>query len=562
MANRLATETSPYLQQHSENPVDWFPWGDEALARARSEDKPILLSIGYSACHWCHVMERESFEDPETAALMNEKYVNIKVDREERPDLDSIYMRALQVSTGRGGWPLTAFLTPDGRFFYGGTYFPPAPRAGMPSFKQVLATIENAYRTRRQEIEEGSDKLLAVLAGIPPSETRSRGEGDEGLLHERGPGILDHAARYLAGQFDPAHGGFGPAPKFPQPDTLELLLRHFARSGDRRPLDMVLTTLRFMGRGGIRDHLGGGFHRYSVDDRWLAPHFEKMLYDNGLLARVYLHAFQITGDQEMRDVVTSTLDYVLADLRDPAGGFYSARDADSEGEEGLFYLWRPEEVRSVLEDAEADLFCRVYDVTDSGNFEGRNILHLSRSLDSLSETEGVSARELGGRLERSRDTLRTERDRREAPFRDEKVLVAWNSFVLRTLAEAAPALNRPDYLDAARTNAEFLLESLRDQGRLRRSWKNGQSKILAFLEDYAGLGNALLTLYEATLDPRWLAEGRELAGQVIDLFWEEEEGVFFDSPKDGEKLVVRPREAMDNATPSGNSLAIELLLRT
>jgi uncharacterized protein YyaL (SSP411 family) len=574
MPNRLAQETSPYLLQHSENPVDWFPWGEEALSKARAEDKPILLSIGYSACHWCHVMERESFEDEETAALMNEGFVNIKVDREERPDLDSVYMRAVQASMGQGGWPLTAFLTPDGRFFYGGTYFPPEPRHGMPSFRQLLAAMLDAYQNRRKEIEKASNQLLDLLRGASSPEGRPQGsrsapgggaageeEAPEAHIAKIGPKTLDHAARFLAGQFDPVHGGFGPAPKFPQPVTLEFLLRFYDRTGKEEALGMVLDTLRSMARGGMRDHLGGGFHRYSVDDRWLAPHFEKMLYDNGLLARVYLHAFQITGDPEFEDIVTSTLDYILEDLRDPEGGFYSARDADSEGEEGLFYLWRPEEIEAVLGKEEGALFGRAYDVSIPGNFQGQNILHLPRGLDSLAKTEEVPQEELDSRLGQDRASLREARSHREHPFRDEKVLVGWNSFVLRALAEAGSTLGRADYLDAARKNATFLLHSLRHEGRLLRSWKEGESRIPAFLEDYAGLGNALLTLYEGCLEPRWLEEAKELADQLLELFWEEEEGLFYDSPRDGEKLVVRPREVMDNATPSGNSLAIELLLR-
>jgi uncharacterized protein YyaL (SSP411 family) len=567
VANRLAKETSPYLLQHAENPVDWYPWGEEALARARREDKPILLSIGYSACHWCHVMERESFEDPDTAALMNEGFVNIKVDREERPDLDSIYMQAVQAAMGQGGWPLTAFLTPEGRFFYGGTYFPPEPRHGMPSFRQLLGAMLDAYRNRREEIEEGSHRLLRLLSsGLAASEPE---EGSGASAHRRkeveleaeGPDLLNDAYRFLARRFDPVHGGFGPAPKFPQPTTLELLLRHFHGTGSEEALDMVLQTLREMARGGMRDHLGGGFHRYSVDARWLAPHFEKMLYDNGLLARVYLHAFQITGDAEFRDVATSTLDYILEDLTDPKGGFYSARDADSEGEEGLFYLWQPEQVLKVLGQEEGGLFNRIYDVTGIGNFEGQNILHLSAGLEALANAESLSVEELGTRLAQSREALKDARTRREPPFRDEKVLVGWNSFALRALAEAGATLQRTDYLDAARGNATFLLGSLRDDGRLRRSWKDGIARVPAFLEDYAGLGNALLTLYEATLEPEWLGETRTLTDQVMELFWEDDEGVFYDSPKDGETLVMRPRDVMDNATPSGNSLATELLFR-
>jgi len=558
VANRLARETSPYLLQHAHNPVDWHPWGEEALSLAREKDRPILLSIGYSACHWCHVMERESFEDPGTAALMNERFVSIKVDREERPDLDSIYMRAVQTLTGHGGWPLTAFLTPDGRAFFGGTYFPPEARHGMPSFRQVLTAVSDAYRSRREEVERGSDHLLAMLRrGSEGSRASGKEDGPEG----EGPAILEHAVRFLAGRFDPVHGGFGPAPKFPQPMTLELLLRQYHRQGDEEALDMAVRTLRGMARGGMRDHLGGGFHRYSVDTRWLVPHFEKMLYDNGLLARVYLHAFQITGDPELREAATSTLDYVLEDLTGPEGGFHSARDADSEGEEGRFYLWRPGEVDDVLGREEGALFRRVFDVTEVGNFEGRNILHLSRGLDSLAATEGVPRDDLAARLSAAKDSLKKARSLREPPFRDEKVLVGWNSFVLRALAEAGASLGREDYVAAAVANASFLLDALQDGGRLLRSWKGGSAKIPAFLEDHAGLGNALLTLYEATLEPRWLREALDLAEQVVDLFWEEAEGLFYDAPRDGERLVLRPRDVMDNATPSGNSLAVELLLR-
>ena len=575
MPNLLAQETSPYLLQHAENPVDWFPWGKEALSKAQAEDKPLLLSIGYSACHWCHVMERESFEDEETAALMNEGFVSIKVDREERPDLDSIYMRAVQASVGRGGWPLTAFLTPDGRFFYGGTYFPPEPRQGMPSFRQVLTAVLDAFRNRREEIEEGSNQLLSVLKGasvpaasLPGSRPPPVGAtGDEETtledrLAQIGPGTLDQAVRFLADQFDSVHGGFGPAPKFPQPVTLDFLLCHFDSTGNEEALGMVLATLRSMAGGGMRDHLGGGFHRYSVDDRWLVPHFEKMLYDNGLLARVYLHAFQITENPEFEDTVTSTLDYILEDLRDTEGGFYSARDADSEGEEGLFYLWRPREVEAVLGEEAGSLFGRAYDVSMTGNFEGQNILHLPRDMDSLARTEGVPEEELAMRLDQARTALREARSDREHPFRDEKVLVGWNSFVLRALAEAGAVLGRTDYLYAARQNATFLLKSLRKGDRFLRSWKDGQSRIPAFLEDYAGLGNAVLSLYEACLEPRWLEEAKALTDQVLSLFWEEGEGLFYDSARDGEELVVRPREVMDNATPSGNSLAVELLLRS
>ncbi len=559
MANRLARETSPYLLQHADNPVDWYPWGPEALSAARESDRPILLSIGYSACHWCHVMERESFEDSRTAELMNREFINVKVDREERPDLDSVYMKGVQALTGRGGWPLTAFLTPDGRVFYGGTYFPPEPRHGMPAFRQVLEAVSDAYRNRRDEVERGSDQLLDILK----RGAAGTGAADEasGTADRNGSETLDHAFRFLAGRFDATHGGFGPAPKFPQPTTLEFLLTYALRAGEGDALDMVVRTLKAMARGGIRDHLGGGFHRYSVDGQWLVPHFEKMLYDNGLLARLYLNAFQLTGDEELMEAAASTLDYILRDLRGPEGGFYAARDADSEGEEGLFYLWTPEEVEEVLGPEEARLFGRAFDVTPGGNFEGRNILHLSHGLEALTEAEGVDEDTLRERLTRAGNQLLEAREEREAPFRDEKVLVAWNAFVLRALAEAGAVLGRSDYLEAARANAAFLLDALRDDGRLLRSWKDGTAKVPGFLEDYAGLGNALLTLYEVTLERRWLTEAEGLANQVVELFWDESGGVFYDTARDAEALVIRPRDPMDNATPSGNSLAVELLLR-
>jgi len=561
--NRLLQEKSPYLLQHAHNPVDWYPWTAEALDRARAEDKPILLSIGYSACHWCHVMERESFQDESIAALMNQWFVNIKVDREERPDLDGIYMRAVQALTGRGGWPLTVFLTPEGKAFYGGTYFPPEPRHGMPSFRHLLEAVGRAYRNRRAEVEMGSEQLLDAIRPEARRGGARDGFGAAGapVAGELSPRTLVHAFRFLRERFDPTHGGFRPAPKFPQPTTLEFLLRYHHRSGDPEALEMVLRTLRSMARGGIRDHLGGGFHRYSVDARWQVPHFEKMLYDNALLARIYLHAFQVSGDPELRETVTSTLDYILGDLTDPLGGFYSARDADSEGEEGRFYLWKPLEVDAVLGKESGELFRRIYGVSERGNFEGRNILTLPGLLSSLAESEGIPLEALEAELARGREALKEYRSRREAPFRDEKVLTGWNSFVLRALAEAGVVLGREDYLQAAKKNADFLLGSLRDGPRLLRSWKEEPGKTPGFLEDYAGLGNALLTLHEATLEPRWLDEAWRLADLTVDLFWEGEAEAFYDTPRDGEELIIRPRDVMDNATPSGNSLAVELLMR-
>ena len=564
--NRLAQESSPYLQQHAGNPVDWYPWGEEALSRARDEDKPILLSIGYSACHWCHVMERESFEDPATAAFMNEAFVNIKVDREERPDLDGIYMQAVQALTGRGGWPLTAFLTPERKAFYGGTYFPPTPRHGMLSFRQLLEAVLDAFQKRRGEVEKGADQLLAAILremkGIP-SKTEGQDMVPGGTFGppSRGSQTLDSAFQLLRGSFDAVRGGFGSAPKFPQPTTLEFLLRYHHRTGNEEALEMVVTTLRAMARGGIRDQLGGGFHRYSVDDEWLVPHFEKMLYDNGLLARIYLHAFLITGDEELRSIVTSTLDYLLEELTAPEGGFYSARDADSEGEEGIFYIWTPEELDTLLGTTESSFFQDVYGVAASGNFEGRSILHLPEGLSAKADSTGIPLAELEGRLDTARQTLKEIWSHREAPFRDEKVLVGWNSFVLRALAEAGAALGRADYLAAGRKNAHFLLNTLRKGNRLLRSWKETPGKIPGFLEDYAGMGNALLTLHEATLEAEWLEEAGWFLEKTVELFWDPAEEVFYDTPKDGEVLVVRPRDLPDKATPSGHSLAVEFLQR-
>lgn len=559
MSNRLLHETSPYLRQHAHNPVDWFPWGDEALERARAEDRPILLSIGYSACHWCHVMERESFDDPATADLMNRHFVCVKVDREERPDVDAIYMRAVQAMTGHGGWPLTAFLTPAGEPFYGGTYFPPEPRQGMPSFRQVLAAVADAWTHRRSEVLGGAAQLRQML-----ERSVSGGVGREGASAAAAPGaeLLHHAARFAASHFDPVNGGFGRAPKFPQPVTLDLLLRHHALGGDPHLLSIVVHTLTRMLRGGIHDHLGGGFHRYAVDARWRVPHFEKMLYDQALLARLLSDAWLLTGDAALRAGAEMTLDYVLEDLRSDEGAFVSARDADSEGAEGTFYLWTPAQIEEVLPPEEARLFMRCYDVSPSGNFEGRNILHLPHDLEALARAEGFEEPgELETRLAAARIRLKEARALRPPPFRDDKVIAAWNGFTIRALAEAGAALGRPDFTTAAREAASTLLEVLRVEGRLHRIRIEGRTRIPAFLEDHASLGNALLSLHEATLEPRWLEEAVRLADEVRRDFWEEEEGVLYDSPADGEPLVVRPRDIMDNATPSGTSLAVELWLR-
>ncbi|HET8656147.1 MAG TPA: thioredoxin domain-containing protein [Longimicrobiaceae bacterium] len=549
--NRLATETSPYLLQHAGNPVDWYAWGDEALSLARAEDRPILLSVGYSACHWCHVMERESFEDDATARLMNEHFVNIKVDREERPDVDAVYMTAVQQMTGRGGWPMTVFLTPEGQPFYGGTYFPPAPRHGMPSFRQVLLAVSEAYRERRGEVERSAAELTDLLrqgTSLRPPTT------------PLDTGLLDEAFRALAARFDATNGGFGGAPKFPQPMVLDFLLRDWRRTGNPDALGMVEETLGAMARGGIYDHLGGGFHRYSVDARWQVPHFEKMLYDNALLARLYLHAHQATGDPEYRRVAEETLDYVLREMTSPEGGFYSTQDADSEGEEGRFYLWRADEVDRVLGPEDGRLFRLYYGVTPGGNFEGRSILHVERPLAAVAREAGVGEDRVREAVERGRARLYEVRAARVWPGRDDKVITSWNAMTVRALAEGASILDRTDYRDAALRGAEFLLGELRRGGELLRTYRDGVAKIGGFLEDYASLVDALVSLYEATFDARWIREARSLADAMIARFWSPGEGQFYDAAA-GDALVVRPRDVNDSATPSGSSAAAMALLR-
>ena len=560
MANRLAEESSPYLLQHADNPVDWHPWGAEAFEEARRRDVPVLLSIGYSACHWCHVMERESFEDSTTAELMNEAFVSIKVDREERPDIDSVYMKAVQAMTGQGGWPLTAFLTSDGEPFFGGTYFPPEPRANLPSFRQILQSIREAYQERREEIVQNAEELKRLLE--KGSTERAEGPVTPDGEAIAGQALLDHSFRFLASRFDQTHGGFGGAPKFPQPVTLEFALRVHIRTGDPEALEMVTRTLHAMARGGIHDHLAGGFHRYSVDARWLVPHFEKMLYDNALLGRLYLNVYQVTGDPELRRVAEGTLDHLLTDMRSPEGGFYSALDADSEGEEGTFYIWTPSEVRGLLDKEIADLFMRCYDVSEGGNFENRNILHLPHDLGAVAKREGMGLEPLRERLKEASDVLLEARRLREPPFRDEKILASWNGMAIRALAEAGGALDQPRFRVAAVSGLEFLLGSMREGDRLRRSYKDGTARIDGFLEDYAAVGNAILSVYEVTLEPGWLDEAVWITERILELFWDEPAGVFHDAPNDGEALTVRARDLMDNATPSGNSLAVELLIRS
>ena len=552
MANRLANETSPYLLQHKDNPVEWYPWGEEALKRAREEDKPILLSVGYSACHWCHVMERESFEDEATARIMNEHFVSIKVDREERPDIDSIYMSAVQALTRGGGWPMTVFLTPDGAPFYGGTYFPPVPSRGMPSFQQVLLSLADAYENRRDEVSRSAESVREYLqtttgAALPKTAV--------------GPELLDKAAESLMSELDRRFGGFGGAPKFPQAMNLEVLLRHYHRTGDRAALSGVEDTLRAMANGGIYDQLGGGFARYSVDQYWLVPHFEKMLYDNALLSRIYLEAYQATGEEFYKRIAEETLDYVVRDMTSPEGGFYSAEDADSEGEEGKFYVWTPEEIRGVLTTEEATIAERYWDVTARGNFEGKNILYVPRPPEAVAAEFGISPEELWERIREIRSKLFAAREHRVRPGRDEKILAAWNGLMLRSFALAARVLKREDYREVAERNAAFLLDELRVDGRLRRSYKDGQARFNGYLEDHAMVADGLVTLYEATFQTRWLVEAASLADAVLDLFWDEGSELFYDTPADHEELVTRPRDVYDSAAPSGTSVATDVLLR-
>ena len=552
-ANRLASETSPYLLQHAHNPVDWFPWGPEAFELARREDRPVLLSVGYSACHWCHVMERESFENDDIAALMNRLFVSIKVDREERPDVDQIYMQAVQSMTGRGGWPMTVFLTPDAVPFYGGTYFPPVDRHGMPAFPRLLQSIADAYHGRRGEVLEAGRQLVETMQ---QSERLTRSAS--ALTKE----VLVGAYLGLSGEFDERDGGLGQAPKFPQPMAWEAILRVWKRTGDPRALEMLRQTLTRMARGGIYDQLGGGFHRYSVDGQWLVPHFEKMLYDNAQLASLYLHGWLATGEPEYRRVSEETLDYVLREMTHPAGGFYSAQDADSEGVEGKFFVWSPEEIRMVLGDETlARTLLAYWGVDDGPNFEGHSILFVPREPAEVAGTLGVSPDELAARIARARQTLYAHREKRVHPGLDDKVLASWNGLMLSALAEAASALGRPDYLAAAVRNAEFLASAMVRDGRLLRSWKDGQARITGYLEDHAMVGAGLLALYEATFDRRWLDESSRLAEETLRLFWNTERETFFDTGHDQETLVVRPRNIFDNAVPSGTSVTIEWLLR-
>ncbi len=552
MPNRLITETSPYLLQHAHNPVDWHAWGREALDKAQAEDKPILLSIGYSACHWCHVMERESFEDEKTAGLMNDNFVSIKVDREERPDIDNVYMNAVQALTGSGGWPLTVFLTPDGRPFYGGTYFPPDDNRGMVSFPRLLTAMADAYRNKRGDVIQATQQLVSrvqQMAEVPRAQ------------EPLSPDVLHQAFQNLVSNYDFQNGGFGSAPKFPQPMTYEFILRYYKLTNSPRALEMVEMAASQMAMGGIYDQVGGGFHRYSTDQYWLVPHFEKMLYDNALLIRLFLHLFQATENGFYRRVAEETLDYVIREMRDPAGGFYSSQDADSEGEEGKFFLWTRDELKLVLGEKDADLIGAYFGASEAGNFEGTNILNTPQGPESFAAEAGIAPEELASAVSSAKRKLMEARGGRVHPGRDDKALTAWNGMMLRSFAEAASILDRDDYRQAAVDCAEFLLQELVRDGRLLRTYKDGKAHLNGYLEDYAYLADGLLYLYEATFDDRWLNEARSLADGMIDLFWEQAENGFYDTGRDHEDLVVRPRDVFDNATPCGSSVAVDMLLR-
>ncbi len=568
--NRLAQETSPYLLQHAHNPVDWYPWGEEAFAKARADNKPILLSVGYSACHWCHVMEHESFEDERIAALMNDLFVNIKVDREERPDVDEIYMNAVQMLTGRGGWPMTMFLTPDGEPFYGGTYFPPVDRHKLPAFPRVLQGVAQAYHDKPGEVAKSSRQILDKLHELSQRQATSRPLQIE---------TVQNASANLAEHVDRTHGGLGRAPKFPNTSVLSLFLRqlHSNQNADTY-LQLTSHTLRKMAKGGVYDHLGGGFHRYSVDERWLVPHFEKMLYDNALLTRLYLEAYQATQDPFFRGVVEEILAYVEREMLSPEGGFYSTQDADSEGVEGKFFVWDKEQIIDLLGEDVGEIVCRYYDVTDAGNFEGHNILHPCLEPDQLARLFGRESDEIDRLLQTAKQRLFAAREDRIKPGRDEKILTCWNGLMLSGFAEAYRVLGDPHYLDIARRNAEFMLTKLCGKahgddellgkrsaspcnGRLLRSYKDGQAKFNAYLDDYASFATALLDLYEATAEHAYLDHAIALSQVLLDRFWDTDQGGFFFTSDDHERLISRSKSAFDGSIPSGNSLATFVLLR-
>jgi uncharacterized protein YyaL (SSP411 family) len=556
MPNRLAQETSPYLRQHADNPVDWYPWGEEAFAKARAEDKPILLSVGYSACHWCHVMAHESFEDPATAELMNRLFVNVKVDREERPDVDDVYMQAVQAMTGHGGWPMTVFMLPDAQPFWGGTYFPREARPGLPAFRDVLQSLNDAYHNRRDEVE----KAASQLSGALDNAILNIGATEDALNSD----LLDRAFRKITANFDPTYGGFGGAPKFPQPMNIAWLLAYHSRTGSPKALSMATYTLEQMARGGIYDQIGGGFARYSVDAVWLVPHFEKMLYDNAQLSRLYVRGWQLTGDIFLRSIAEETYDYILREMTSAEGGFYSATDADSEGEEGKFFVWSIAEIKTLLPDDDARIACEVFGITPNGNFEGHNILFRNADDSSDAKRLGMSVETLQAALARIKDTLFAARTQRIAPGLDDKILTSWNGMMLASLAEAARTLRREDYRAAAVRAADFLLATMTQSTpeglRVLRTYNHGKAKLNGYLEDYACLADALLEVYMTTFDQRYFEAARDLSDFALAHF-RAEDGGFFDTSDDHEKLIVRPRSLQDNAVPSGSAMFTRVLLR-
>jgi uncharacterized protein YyaL (SSP411 family) len=552
-SNRLAKESSPYLLQHADNPVDWYPWGIEALERAKKEDKPILLSIGYSACHWCHVMEKECFENEGIAALMNELFISIKVDREERPDLDRLYMNAVHVLTGTGGWPLTVFVTPDLLPFFGGNYFPPEDRGGMPGFPKVLRSVATAYRTRKDEIKNSSGQLVSALRNFSSSSVCGEVPSED---------TMNRAYWSVVQQYDWEHGGLGRAPKFPQTSSLGFLLRVASSKEFERSLEMVQKALDGMAAGGIRDQLGGGFHRYSVDEKWLVPHFEKMLYDNATLARIYLDAYVVSGNEEYAEVARETLAYVLREMTRPEGGFYSSQDADSDGAEGMYYVWTEKEILSLLGEKEGHIVARYFGVDDVGNFErGLNVLHRPVSLKTLGRLFGMKTEEAEQVVEKGRRVLSQGREKRLRPRRDDKILSSWNGLMLGAMARGYQVLGDERLLQAARKAGDFLLSELRNEEGLLHVWTAGQAKVPGFLEDYALVAEGLLDLWEADFDARWLKETKALADEMIHLFWDENNQWFSSTGPKHEKLIADVPALQDDPFPSGNSTAVHLLLR-
>jgi uncharacterized protein YyaL (SSP411 family) len=550
--NRLIHETSPYLLQHAHNPVDWYPWGEEALSRAKKEDRPILLSIGYSSCHWCHVMEKESFENEEIAGIMNLRFINIKVDREERPDLDELYMNAVQVMTGSGGWPMTVFLTPDLIPFHAGTYFPPEDRGRMPGFSKVLVVVSDYYRSHREEVEKMEAQLKQALRQIVEVIPSQEAVSDK---------VLSKAFNALESQFDPIYGGFGNAPKFPSSMALTFLLRYWKSTGSKKALEMVEKSLEKMANGGIYDHLGGGFHRYSVDERWLIPHFEKMLYDNALLSRTYFEAYQATKKERYRRVGEEILNYVLREMKSPNGGFYSTQDADSEGEEGKFYVWTRDEIKGVLGKEKGTPFCAYYGVATEGNFEGgRSVLNIASTLEKVSELYGMPVAELEKVLIEGRQKLYAERERRARPGRDEKILTSWNGLMISGFVDGFRVTGNEKYLKGAVEAARFIWK-MRKDGHLMRVFNRGKSRVKGYSEDYAFFTQALIDLYEATFETEWLKEAEDLNRRMIDQFWDERNGGFFFTGKENESLIARSKNPYDNAIPSANSIAVFNLIK-